>query len=268
MAVSFHLLITRGSKSVYRFLALVDTQRKCIVGSVCWSNGTLLCHFFAMIYPWNLAENPQQVCPPAHSSPTSGRLESQVHILKISEFEDDGRDQGKILHIGTGQREVSNKADGPTPPKQPQPCEPHEPYAQVNVCRKWEHCDSCDDCKWHGSKGEDHDVRSDNGNIGKFEEYLGPSMQPNDEQLKNKIELSEELVICEHGNTWTSVFWHGDQWSTHKEWTWVKYVIPMSPWDDLTSTRNPLRSSWDWKVNHVWAMNRPRLMVFHSSLGP
>ena len=32
---------------------------------------------------------------------------------------------------------------------------------------------------------------SDNRNTGKSEEYLGPSMQPNDEQLKNKIELSE-----------------------------------------------------------------------------
>ena len=79
--------------------------------------------------------------------------------------------------------------------------------------------------------------------MGKSEEYLGPSMQPNDKELKNKIELSEELVICEHSDTWTSVFWHGNQWPTHKEWTWVKYVMPMSPWNDLNEYKESIKVS-------------------------
>ena len=146
----------------------------------------------------------------------------------------------KICIVEKAKEKLAKRQMVQTPPKQPQPC---EPFPQAKVCRKQEHCDSCNNCKWHGSKGEDHEVGSDNGNTGKSEEYLGLSMQPNDEQLKNKIELLEELVICEHGDTWTSVFQHGDQWPTQKEWTWVKYVMPMSSWDDLNEYKESIKVS-------------------------
>ena len=52
-------------------------------------------------------ETPQQVCDPGHSSPTSGRPESQLYILKVSKFEDDGsRDQSIRCHKGKGQSEA------------------------------------------------------------------------------------------------------------------------------------------------------------------
>ena len=167
------------------------------------------------------------------------------------------------MHSGKGEREVSNRADGPTPSKQP-----HEPFPQAKVCRKRENCDSCDDCKWGGSHGEDCEVSSDNGINGKCEEYLGLSMQPIDEQLKNKIELSEELVICEHGDTWTSVFWHGDQWPTQKEWTWVKYVTPMSPWDDLNEYKESITVSLGLESESRMDNEQAQAESFHSSVGP
>ena len=54
---------------------------------------------------------------------------------------------------------------------------------------------------------------SDNCNTCKSEGYLGVSMQPSEEKLKNKIELWDDLVICECGKALTSVFWCGQSMS-------------------------------------------------------
>ena len=69
------------------------------------------------------------------------------------------------------------------------------------------------------------------------------SMQPSEEQLKNKIELWDDLVICQHGKALTSVFQHDNQCPTWKDWTWVKYVMPISPWDDLDEYKESIRVS-------------------------
>ena len=61
--------------------------------------------------------------------------------------------------------------------------------------------------------------------------------------MKNKIELWDDLVICEHGKHLTSVFWHSNKCPTQKEWTWVKYVTPISPWDDLNKYKESIKVS-------------------------
>ena len=68
-------------------------------------------------------------------------------------------------------------------------------------------------------------------------------MQPSEEQLKNKIELWDNLVICEHGKHLTSVFQHSNECPTQKEWTWVKYVMPISPRDDLNEYKESIKVS-------------------------
>ena len=68
-------------------------------------------------------------------------------------------------------------------------------------------------------------------------------MQPSEDQLKNKIKLCDDLVICEHGKHLTSVFWHSNQCPTQKDWTWVKYVMPISTWDDLNEYKESIKVS-------------------------
>ena len=84
-------------------------------------------------------------------------------------------------------------------------------------------------------------------------------MQPSEEQLKNKIELWDDLVICEHGESLTSVFWCGNECPKRKHWTWVKYVTPISPWDNWDEYKESIRvslgvgSKIEFNIDNEWA---------------
>ena len=103
---------------MYRFLVLVDTQRNCIVGSVCWSTGTLLHHFLAMIYPQESGRKSTASVSPLHIALQQVKGQRAEYIfskcLNLKMMEEETEAQFCILE----QAKVSHKADGPTPPKQ------------------------------------------------------------------------------------------------------------------------------------------------------